>query len=333
MPYVYRHIRLDKNEPFYIGIGSSEYYNRAYRNKNRSNLWERIATKGKYEVEIMLDNLTWDEACEKEKEFISLYGRIDLKTGCLANMTNSTAGMKFWGKEHWQKLINWLVFEGGYEVYNVSLEPNPFDNCIQITTPSLESKMDWIAGSEFFVGLSSGLAWIAYALRKPVYMIANFTEEWNEFKCNRITNKNVCHGCWNNPNFRYAGEWDYCPIHKGTDRQWECQLSITADMVIEEIKKDSDGFEGYYAVFRNGSTKCHVNYLTPIELTEEWLLRFALIKDNGYPYKFLDGFIKMRNGEYFFKYHNLDIKLNYVHNLQNLHYIFTQTELTLKDEK
>jgi autotransporter strand-loop-strand O-heptosyltransferase len=153
--------------------------------------------------------------------------------------TNSTAGMKFWGKEHWQTLINWLVFEGGYEVYNVSLEPNPFDNCIQITTPSLESKMDWIAGSEFFVGLSSGLAWIAYALRKPVYMIANFTEEWNEFKCNRITNKNVCHGCWNNPNFRYAGEWDYCPIHKGTDRQWECQLSITADMVIEEIKKAS----------------------------------------------------------------------------------------------
>ena len=102
---------------------------------------------------------------------------------------------------------------------------------------------------------------------------------------------------------------------------------------IEEIKKDSDGFEGYYAVFRNGSTKCHVNYLTPIELTEEWLLRFGLTKHNGYPYKFLDGFIKIRNGEYFFKYHNLDIKLNYVHNLQNLHYILTQTELTLKDEK
>ena len=102
---------------------------------------------------------------------------------------------------------------------------------------------------------------------------------------------------------------------------------------IEEIKKDSDGFEGYYAVFRNGSTKCHVSYLAPIELTEEWLLRFGLTKHNGYPYKFLDGFIKIRNGEYFFKYHNLDIKLNYVHNLQNLHYILTQTELTLKDEK
>lgn len=153
--------------------------------------------------------------------------------------TNSTAGMKFWGKPQWQDLINWLVFEGGYEVYNVSLEPNPFDNCIQITTPSLESKMDWIVGSEFFIGLSSGLSWVAWALNKPVYMIANFTEEWNEFtyNCTRITNKNACHGCWNNPNFKYNGEWDYCPIHLGTDRQWECQLSITSDMVIDKIKE------------------------------------------------------------------------------------------------
>lgn len=92
MAYVYRHIRLDKNEPFYIGIGTSKYYNRAYRNKNRSNLWKRIANKSEYEVEILLDNLTWDEACEKEKEFIALYGRKDLKTGCLANMTDGGDG-------------------------------------------------------------------------------------------------------------------------------------------------------------------------------------------------------------------------------------------------
>lgn len=92
MAYLYRHIRLDKNEPFYIGIGTSKYYNRAYRNKNRSNLWKRIANKSEYEVEILLDNLTWDEACKKEKEFIALYGRKDLKTGCLANMTDGGDG-------------------------------------------------------------------------------------------------------------------------------------------------------------------------------------------------------------------------------------------------
>ena len=106
MAYVYRHIRLDKNQPFYIGIGTSEYYNRAYRNKNRSDLWKRISVKGGYEVEILLDNLTWGEACKKEKEFIALYGRKDLKTGCLANMTDGGDGAinAIISKEHREKV-------------------------------------------------------------------------------------------------------------------------------------------------------------------------------------------------------------------------------------
>ena len=148
--------------------------------------------------------------------------------------TNSTSGCKFWTKEGWQALINWLVSEG-YEVYNVSKELNPFDNCTQITTPSLESKMDWIAGSEFFIGLSSGLTWLAWTMGKKVVMISNFTEEWNEFSCIRITNKDVCHGCWQDTPFDPA-DWNWCK-HKGTNRQFECHTSITADMVIAEIKK------------------------------------------------------------------------------------------------
>jgi autotransporter strand-loop-strand O-heptosyltransferase len=151
--------------------------------------------------------------------------------------TNSTSGCKFWTREGWQTLINWLSHQG-YKVYNVSAEPNPFDNCIQITTPSLESKMDWIEHSEFFIGLSSGLSWVAWALNKPVVMISNFTEDWNEFSCIRITNKNVCNGCWNNQNFIFnPGDWNWCPVHKGTDKQFICHTSITANMIIEEIKK------------------------------------------------------------------------------------------------
>lgn len=150
--------------------------------------------------------------------------------------TNSTAGCKFWTKEGWQNTINWLM-ENGYEVYNTSKEPNPFDNCTQITTPSLESKMDWIAGSEFFIGLSSGLTWLAWAMGKKVIMISNFTEEWNEFNCYRVTNKSVCNGCWNNPNFKFdPGDWLWCPVHKGTNKQFICHSSITPEMVINQIK-------------------------------------------------------------------------------------------------
>lgn len=92
MAYVYRHIRLDKNEPFYIGIGSDARYHRANYKLGRNNLWNKIVNLTEYKVEIMLDDLTWEEACEKEKEFISLYGRKNLNKGCLSNLTDGGEG-------------------------------------------------------------------------------------------------------------------------------------------------------------------------------------------------------------------------------------------------
>jgi hypothetical protein len=71
-----------------------------------------------------------------------------------------------------------------------------------------------------------------------------------------------------------------------------------------------------------------VEYLQPIPLTEGWLLKFGFGKQNGYPYKFNFGFIKMRNGIWFYKYYSLEIDLNYVHQLQNLYYALTGEELT-----
>ena len=93
MAYLYRHIRLDINEVFYIGIGSDEKeYKRAYNKKGRSYSWKDIAYNFPYEVEIMLDNLTWKEACIKEIEFISIYGRKNLSKGPLINLTDGGEG-------------------------------------------------------------------------------------------------------------------------------------------------------------------------------------------------------------------------------------------------
>jgi hypothetical protein len=93
--YVYRHIRLDKNEPFYIGIGNKKNYARAYQIKldRRNNIWGKIYLKTDIRVEIVLDGLTKSQASEKEKELINLYGRIDLMTGSLCNMTDGGDGI------------------------------------------------------------------------------------------------------------------------------------------------------------------------------------------------------------------------------------------------
>ena len=92
MAYVYRHIRLDKNEPFYIGIGSAKNYYRAYGKDNRNKHWHNIVKNTNYEVDILFDNLDDDSARGKEIEFIKLYGRVDLGTGCLVNLTDGGDG-------------------------------------------------------------------------------------------------------------------------------------------------------------------------------------------------------------------------------------------------
>lgn len=89
MAFVYRHIRLDKNEPFYIGIGFGKTNYRAYQKTKtkRSVFWQNIVSKTEYRVEILFENVSKEFAMKKEIEFISLYGRKDLGTGTLVNMT------------------------------------------------------------------------------------------------------------------------------------------------------------------------------------------------------------------------------------------------------
>ena len=104
MAYVYRHIRLDKNEPFYIGIGSDKTYYRSKDLKKRNKIWKDIVNKTSYEIEIIFDNLSWKEACLKEIEFITLYGRLSNKTGCLANISLGGDGYLDPSKEVREKL-------------------------------------------------------------------------------------------------------------------------------------------------------------------------------------------------------------------------------------
>ena len=149
--------------------------------------------------------------------------------------TNSTAGLKFWLKDSWQVVIDFLV-EKGYKVINISKERNPFNNCYQLEDTSIENTMSVIHHSEFFIGLSSGLSWLSWALGKQVVMIAGFTEVDHEFDCIRPYNHNVCHACWNKPEIRFdAGDYLFCPNHKNTTRMFECQTSITPQMVIDKL--------------------------------------------------------------------------------------------------
>lgn len=93
MAYLYRHIRLDTNEPFYIGISKSNSdYKRANSKLQRSDFWKNITSITEYEVEILLESDDYEFIKQKEIEFIKLYGRRDLNLGTLTNLTDGGEG-------------------------------------------------------------------------------------------------------------------------------------------------------------------------------------------------------------------------------------------------
>lgn len=102
--YIYKHSRKNNNQVFYIGLGKirrrsinvetvSHKYERAYSKLNRNSYWHNIINKHNYEVEIIAENLSKEEACELEIFLISSYGRRDLGTGTLVNMTDGGEGV------------------------------------------------------------------------------------------------------------------------------------------------------------------------------------------------------------------------------------------------
>lgn len=87
---VYQHKKLN-GEVFYIGIGTEK---RPYSKNNRTKFWHDIVNKHNYVVEILYENLTYEEANKIEIELISFYGRRFNKTGTLCNITEGGGGKK-----------------------------------------------------------------------------------------------------------------------------------------------------------------------------------------------------------------------------------------------
>ena len=96
---------------------------------------------------------------------------------------------------------------------------------------------NYIRHADYFMGISSGLSWFAWALNAKIVLISGFTPEICEFtdKTLRIIDKTVCNSCWEWDHFD-RNKWMWCPKHEMTDRQFECTKSISGSDVIAKIK-------------------------------------------------------------------------------------------------
>lgn len=88
---LYMHTRKSDGRIFYIGIGDEK---RPTDKAGRNQYWYNTVNLHDYDVTILVDGLTWSEACELEVKMIAFYGRRDLGLGCLVNMTDGGEGAK-----------------------------------------------------------------------------------------------------------------------------------------------------------------------------------------------------------------------------------------------
>jgi autotransporter strand-loop-strand O-heptosyltransferase len=148
--------------------------------------------------------------------------------------TRSTAQCKHW--YYWPELIQTLKIKG-YRVFELSQEADDY-GAEKLEDTSLENVMNYLWYADTYIGLSSGISWLNWGLGKQGVMISNFTTEDHEFQnnCIRITNKDVCHGCWNNPMFKFnKGDWMWCPENENTPRHFECHKSISVNDVMSKL--------------------------------------------------------------------------------------------------
>ena len=101
----------------------------------------------------------------------------------------------------------------------------------------LVERANLLAYADFFIGMTSGLSWLAWATNCPAILIGGITPAWFEFATPyRVINRLVCFGCHNDISVPWA-KFLKCPRHKDTDRAYECSRKISARQVIQTIDR------------------------------------------------------------------------------------------------
>ncbi len=160
---------------------------------------------------------------------------------CIA--TQSTSQSRYWNNDGgWIKTVDYLQ-KLGYKVVCVDKYSNFGVQGFMNTCPSnvnyfaghnsFEEIIDIINGCEFFIGLSSGLSWLSWAIGKKIISINGSVGSNFEFYTPyRIINSNVCNSCFNNINYEFSfTDWKWCP----TNKNFECSKTIGFEIVKEVI--------------------------------------------------------------------------------------------------
>ena len=189
---------------------------------------------------------------EVKPQLVTPNRKTDIEGKYVVIAPHASAHAKYWMYPGgWQTVIDYLN-EKGYKVAMITGEPlndDWHDSKLGGTLTGvidktgfhigLEDRMIDIRDASAFIGLGSGLSWLSWALNTPTVLISGFSYPYTEFQdCERIYPKDpkTCRGCFNR-HWLNPGDWEWCPDHKDTPRQFECTKVIEPSQVIESLNK------------------------------------------------------------------------------------------------
>ena len=168
---------------------------------------------------------------------------------CIAAQASSQS--KYWNNPAgWMETIAYLKAMG-YRVLCIDKERNYGLGWHQNTIPygaedftgnrPLRERLQYLQHADFFIGLASGLSWLAWGAGIPVVLISGMSSPQTEFFTPyRVINYNApCTGCWEDVRHVFDGhDFYWCPRHQGDwTRQFECTRLINSQQVIATIDR------------------------------------------------------------------------------------------------
>lgn len=188
---------------------------------------------------------------------------------CIAAQASCTP--KAWlNPNGWDEVIAYLK-NLGYRVLCIDKNSEQTDQGLTVKMPvdaenftgdiPLIERVNLLAYADFFIGLSSGLSWLAWSVDIPVILISGITAAWCEFETPyRIWNPLVCNGCYNDTKMDWS-TFVTCPRHKGTSRAFECSKKISARQVInavDEIRSRKNFHDSFGNRSRHGDLRLRI---------------------------------------------------------------------------
>lgn len=166
---------------------------------------------------------------------------------CIA--TQATAQCKYWNNiGGWVTVVENLKKKGyrvlcidQYKVTSCGIWGNALPyGCEDFTgSKPLQERIDLLAHAAFFIGLPSGLSWLAYGSGVPIVLIAGFTAPGTEFTTPyRVQQYHTCNSCWNDQRTNYDNkDYEWCPHHEHSNEAYICTQNITPKAVMNTVDR------------------------------------------------------------------------------------------------